>query len=66
MLLNLSLECLMDLKTLFVTIVVLLVIYDLIALSFKLLKKSKEMRNLSFLEVLLNKKYWILVRMVCC
>ena len=39
----------------FVTIVVPLVILDHIALSFKLLRESKEKRNLSFLEVVLCK-----------
>ena len=48
-----SLKSLVDLNPLFVTIVVPLVILDLIALSFKLLKESKEKRNLSFLEVVL-------------
>ena len=46
-------KSLVDLNTLFVIIVVPLVIQDLIALSFKLLKISKEKRNLSFLEVVL-------------
>ena len=42
---------LVDLNTLFVTIVVPLVILDHIGLSFKLLRESKEKRNLSFLGV---------------
>ena len=42
MLLDPSLKIRVDLNTLFVTIVVPLVILDLIALSFKLLKESKE------------------------
>ena len=53
MLLDPSLKSLVDLNLLFVTIVVPLVILDLIALSFKLLKESKEKRNLNFLEVVL-------------
>ena len=48
-------KSLVDLNTLYVTIVVSLVILDLIALSFKLIKESKEKRNLSFLEVVLCK-----------
>ena len=48
-------KSLMDLNTLFVTIVVPLVILDLIALSFMLLKESKEKRNLSLLEVVLKR-----------
>ena len=46
-------KSLVDLNLLFITIVVPLVILDLIALSFELLKESKEKRNLSFLEVVL-------------
>ena len=44
MLLDLSLKSLMDLNTLFVTIVVLLVIEDFIALSFMLLKNQKKIK----------------------
>ena len=62
MLLDPSLKSLVDLNTLFVTIVVPLVIIvvplvilDHIALSFKLLRESKEKRNFSFLEVVLCK-----------
>ena len=51
MLLNPFLKRLVDLNTLCVTIMVSLVILDLIVLSFKLLKESKEKRNLSFLGV---------------
>ena len=53
MLLDPSLKGLMDINSLFVTAVVLLVILDLIALSFKLLKefKKKKKKNMSFLEV---------------
>ena len=59
MLLDLFLKSLADLNTLSVTIVVPLVILDLIALSFMLLKESKEKRNLSFLEVVLKRVNWI-------
>ena len=59
-------KSLVDLNTLFVTIVVPSVILDLIALSFKLLKESKEKRNLSFLEVVLRKLNWIWLKVVCC
>ena len=52
-------KSLVNLNTLFVTIVVLFVILDLIALSFMLLKESKEKRNLSFLEVVLKRVNWI-------
>ena len=55
MLLDLFLKSLADLNTLSVTIVVPLVILDLIALSFMLLKESKEKRNLSFMEVVLKR-----------
>ena len=55
MLLDPLLKSLVDLNTLFVTIVVPLVILDLIASSIKLLKKSKEKRNLNFLEVVLKR-----------
>ena len=54
-----SLKSLVDLNPLFVTIMVSLVILDLITLSFKLLKESKEKRNLNFLEVMLYKLNWI-------
>ena len=50
---------LVDLNTLFVTIMVSLVILDLIALSVKLLKESNEKRNLNFLEVVLKRANWI-------
>ena len=46
-------KSLVGLNTLFITIVVPLVILDLITLSFKLLKESKEKRNFNFLEVVL-------------
>ena len=59
MVLDPSLKSLVDLNPLFVTIMVSLVILDLIALSFKLLKESKEKRNLNFLEVVLCKLNWI-------
>ena len=52
-------KSLVNQNTLFVTIVVLFVILDLIALSFMLLKESKEKRNLSFLEVVLKRVNWI-------
>ena len=42
-------KSLVDLNTLFVTIVMPLVILDLIALSFKLLKESKEKKKLELL-----------------
>ena len=48
-------KSLVDLNTLFVTIVVPLVILELNALSFMLLKESKEKRNLSFLKVMLKR-----------
>ena len=48
-------KSLVDLNTLFFIIVVLLVVLDLIALSFMLFKESKEKRNLSFLEVMLKR-----------
>ena len=56
MLLDPSLKSLVDLNTMFVTIVVLWVILDHIALSFQLLKESKEKRNLSLLEVAMKAK----------
>ena len=59
MLLNPSIKGLVDLNLLFVTIVVPLIILDFIALSFKLLKKLKEKRNLSFLDVVLRNLNWI-------
>ena len=55
MLLDPFLESLVDINTLSITIVVHLVILDLIALSFILLKESKEKKNLSFLEVVLKR-----------
>ena len=48
-------KSLVDLNTLFVTIMVPLVIYDLNDLSFMFLKESKEKKNLSFLEAMLKK-----------
>ena len=45
MLLNPSLKGLVDINSLFVTAVVLLVILDLIALSFKLLKEFKKKKK---------------------
>ena len=66
MLLDPSLKNLVGLNTLFVTIVVLLVISDLIALSFKLLKEPKEKGNLRFLEVVLCKLNQISVKMESC
>ena len=48
-------KSLVDLNALFFIIVVLLVVLDLIALSFMLFKESKEKRNLSFLEVMLKR-----------
>ena len=63
MLLDPSLKGLMDLNPLFIIIVVHLVILDLIALSFKLLKELKEKKNLIFLEVVLKKlnRIWLKV-----
>ena len=46
MLLDPSLKGLVDINSLFVTAVVLLVILDLIALSFKLLKELKKKKKL--------------------
>ena len=66
MLLNSFLKRLVDLNTLCVTIMVPLVILDLIALSFKLLKKSKEKRNLSFLGVVQWKQNQIWRKMESC
>ena len=48
-------KSLVDLNTLFVTIVVPLVILDFNALNFMFLKESKEKRNLSFLEAMLKR-----------
>ena len=48
-------KSLVDLNTLFVTIMVPLVIYDLNDLSFMFLKESKEKKNLSFLEAMLKR-----------
>ena len=64
MLLNPSIKGLVDLNLLFVTIVVPLIILDFIALSFKLLKKLKEKRNLSFLDVVLRNLNWICLKVV--
>ena len=66
MLLDAFPKSLVELNTLFVTIVVHLVILDLITLSFKLLKESKEKRKSSFLEVVLCKlnRFW--GKMVSC
>ena len=59
MLLDPFLKGLVDVNPLFVTIVVPLIILDHIALSFKLLKESKEKINLRFLEVVLKGVNWI-------
>ena len=48
-------KSLVDLNTLFDTIVVPLVILDFNALNFMFLKESKEKRNLSFLEAILKR-----------
>ena len=73
MLLDPFLKGLVDLNPLFVNIVVHLIILDHIALSFKLLKESKEKRNLSFLEVVLKRMIifvtiilWYLIVCVFC
>ena len=66
MLLDPFLKGLVDLNPLFVNIVVHLIILDHIALSFKLLKESKEKRNLSFLEVVLKRVTWFWVIIACC
>ena len=59
-------KSLVDLNTLFVTIVVPLVILDFNALNFMFLKESKEKRNLSFLEAMLKRVNRISVKIACC